>query len=322
MELFAKPEIADGAIGKASLFFGGPLCAPVFIGIMGYFLSSSTKPFSYYIKRAFYLFFGGILLNFFFNFHLLYHIIFSKYDYNFFNYFLGVDILPLVGISIFIVGALRHILKDKIIPFILLALLIAGLAPYLPVFGNNNLFILYINAFLWGNFAWSYFPIFPWLAYILIGVALGLFNKKYNLFSLYTKLQWRLFAIPFLIISVASLNYAIAVSHALQGNEGYYHHGILFFFWVISALIGYVIICATFENYFSKNIILRYLKWLGKNVTAIYIFQWLIIGNIATEIYQTQNLKQILCWFVSLLTIASLLTYLWKKIESRIKLKF
>ena len=31
----------------------------------------------------------------------------------------------------------------------------------------------------------------------------------------------------------------------------------------------------------------KYITWLGKNVTLIYVIQWIIVGNIGTAIYKT-----------------------------------
>ena len=113
MELFAKQEIYDGIAGKISLFFGGPPCAPIFMAVMGYFLFSSNKKTSYYLTRGCILFFGGILLNIGLNFNLLYHIFFAGYDINPFNYIFGVDILPLAGMSVVLIGLLKFVFKKN-----------------------------------------------------------------------------------------------------------------------------------------------------------------------------------------------------------------
>ena len=63
MELFAKAEILEGPVGKASLFLGGPFAAPVFMTVMGYFLAGSVKRTREKMKRGLQLIGLGFLLN-------------------------------------------------------------------------------------------------------------------------------------------------------------------------------------------------------------------------------------------------------------------
>jgi hypothetical protein len=58
--------------------------------------------------------------------------------------------------------------------------------------------------------------------------------------------------------------------------------------------------------------------WIGKNITIFYVIQWLIIGNIATAIYQTQNLGQYWFWFTGIFSATVLLTFLAEKIKQRL----
>ncbi|HPF50375.1 MAG TPA: hypothetical protein PK335_02315, partial [Draconibacterium sp.] len=61
-----------------------------------------------------------------------------------------------------------------------------------------------------------------------------------------------------------------------------------------------------------------FLRWLGNNITAFYIIQWLIIGNIATAIYQTKPISQYIFWFAGIFSITVLFTWLLSK--TKIKL--
>ena len=56
-----------------------------------------------------------------------------------------------------------------------------------------------------------------------------------------------------------------------------------------------------------------FLKWLGKNITLFYIIQWLIIGNIATAIYQTQTIETSFFWFTGIFLTTTVLTWLIEK---------
>ena len=316
MEQFAKPEIYESIYGKFSLFFGGPFCAPVFMTVMGYFLASSKKPFSYFFKRGIILFSGGIFLNIARSANLLHYIFKGISPANPYFFIFGVDILPLAGLSILMIGLLNFMFKRNYIFYFILAIIIAEISRYLPVFGSGINFKSFVNAFLWGSFDWSYFPLFPWFAYVLLGFSLKLFNEKYTLCSKFTSGHCLVFSIPLLIFSAFTIKYAFAISHYLHGENGYYHHDILFFVWMIIFISAYVMLAFVIEDNVGKQPTVKFLKWTGKNVTTIYIIQWLIIGNIAAEIFQTQSLFQIFMWFIGITIISSLLTFSFIKIKN------
>jgi hypothetical protein len=110
-----------------------------------------------------------------------------------------------------------------------------------------------------------------------------------------------------------TIQYAIIISSDLPA---YYHHGIIFFLWVISFLFFYTFFINQIDKILGGTILFVYLKWLGKNITIVYIIQWIIIGNIATEIYKTvSNPFYLLLWFASVLLISSGICYSWIKIK-------
>ena len=75
------------------------------------------------------------------------------------------------------------------------------------------------------------------------------------------------------------------------------------------------------ESHEMKAII-AYIKWLGKNVTLIYIIQWIIIGNIATEIYKSvSNPLYLVLSFIGITTISSGVGYLILKVQESFKKK-
>jgi len=320
MEQFAKPEIYSGIIGKISLFLGGPPCAPLFMAVMGYYLSSSEKPFSYYLKRGLILFAGGILLNLARSANLMHYIITGQNASDPFFYIFGVDILLLAGLSILIIGLLKFIFKQNFIFYFMLAIVVAAIAPFLPEFGSGTSTLAYINAFLWGNFEWSYFPLFPWLAYILLGYGLHLLSNKYQLLSKCKSGHCIVFSIPLLIASGLTIIYASTVSHKLNGVDGYYHHGIIFFAWLLMFMTAYAMIVHLVELNAGRQPLIRYFKWVGKNVTFFYIIQWIIVGNIATGIYRTQGDVSLIYWFLGITVSVSLIIFAWEKLKPLLKI--
>jgi fucose 4-O-acetylase-like acetyltransferase len=121
--------------------------------------------------------------------------------------------------------------------------------------------------------------------------------------------------IAFLLLAlflVFTLNYAINLSSELPM---YYHHGIDFFLWVILFLGLYAIVVDKIEEVAGNFFIFNWIKWLGKNVTYIYIIQWLIIGNIATEIYKSISSPSLLAAsYIGVLGASVLITFLIEKV--------
>jgi len=315
MEQFATPAIYNNIIGKVSLFLGGPPCAPVFMAVMGYFLSSSEKPFMYYLKRGLILLTGGILLNIARSANLLHYIYLDQITPDPFFYIFGVDILPLAGLSIIIIGSLKIIFKNNYVLYFILAIVFASVGPFLGTFGASGSFSSYLNAFLWGNYEWSYFPLFPWCAYILLGFAFRQLSQNTSFFSKYNSSYSLVLSIPLLIASGLTIKYASEIAHNLNGADGYYHHGILFFAWMIMFISGYVMIVHLVEEHAGKQTLTKFIKWVGKNVTVVYVIQWIIIGNIATEIYRTQEKVALIYWFLGITAAACILTFLWERLN-------
>ncbi len=53
------------------------------------------------------------------------------------------------------------------------------------------------------------------------------------------------------------------------------------------------------------------MAWYGKNVTAFYVVQWVIIGNIATWVYKTQSWQFLIIWFIVVLIVSTQLVRLY-----------
>jgi uncharacterized membrane protein len=168
-ELFARPQVQESLIGKIALFLGGPPAAPVFMAAMGYFLAHTRKSTTQLVSRGVKLMLGGLLLNLGLNLHLLIRIYNGTIQLNPLEYIFGVDILLLAGMSIIIIALLRLVFRQQFRGYFILALLAAFSTPYLPGFPGENSALKYIFAYLGGSYRWSYFPLFPWLAYPLLG---------------------------------------------------------------------------------------------------------------------------------------------------------
>lgn len=316
MEQFAMPDVFNSSAGKLSLFLGGPPCAPVFMSVMGYFLAASSRPGYYFICRGIVLFFGGLVLNVLRSGNLLIHILKQESNLDPFPFIFGVDILQLAGLAIILSGVLKLIFKKNYLLFFITALVFASAGSYWPIPGTGNPVLTYLTAFLWGTTEWSYFPLFPWYSYILLGFAFRYFEFRYNSLIKNPGITKYFLLVPSLLGLLITFPWAMKLSHQLYGTDGYYHHGILFFIWNVFFIGIYALALNELEKISGDQATLRLLKWVGSNVTVVYIIQWIIIGNIATEIYQTQGFFQYLFWFFAVTAISLLLTWLYKRLKS------
>lgn len=69
-------------------------------------------------------------------------------------------------------------------------------------------------------------------------------------------------------------------------------------------------------TWFSKRI-----EWLGINVTAVYVIQWLLIGNIATALFKTQGYLELFGWFTAVLLANSIVVFIWIRIKRHLPIK-
>jgi surface polysaccharide O-acyltransferase-like enzyme len=89
----------------------------------------------------------------------------------------------------------------------------------------------------------------------------------------------------------------------------YYHHTFSYFLWGMGVIILWILLLRYLGSKFSDFPVIVFLRWLGKNITVFYVIQWLIIGNIATTIYQTKKLSEYGYWFGGIFLITVGLTY-------------
>ena len=336
IELFATNDIFKSNLGQLLLFLGGPPVAPVFMIIFGYFIAGSKKSTFQLILRGAKIIALGMLLNLALNFNLILSVNKGLLEIDILPYIFGVDILALAGLSIIIIAILKKALDKNVILVIVFIIISAFLGDFLLEYTTERPFSKYFLSLFYGASWWSYFPLFPWLSYSLAGFAFFKIKESWKPFppspkrrnysplsGLVKLVRW--FSSPsgrlgvaflFLLFLALTIQYAIRISSDLPA---YYHHGLIFFLWVIPFLFFYSFFINEIDKIFGATILFVYLKWLGKNITIVYIIQWIIIGNITTEIYKTvSNPLHLILWFASVLLISSGICYSWIKIKKMI----
>lgn len=262
--------------------------------VMGYFIGFSRKTSKQLVFRGVMILLLGLLLNIGLNFNLLLKIKFESWQFDPLQFILGVDIFFLAGLSIIILVLLKRIKKWQEGIVLLLIIGVIGSTSFLNsqlLVSNHN----YILPFIAGEYTWSYFPLFPWLSYPLLGFLFQRKEKNIRAFIQNQKVVFSVLTISILIFVMMFSKFGFEMSIDLPK---YYHHTFPFFLWTIGVNILWVILLWSLSKRFSGFPVLVFLRWLGKNITAFYIIQWLIIGNIATEIYQTKGLSDYTFWYV------------------------
>ena len=190
------------------------------------------------------------------------------------NYFLKGDMFQLVGISLFLIGlSFQYLIKNKNI-LILIALVVMWVSKIVSGIQLGIPGIDYVLNLVWGNNFDVYFPLFPWISFILMGLYLGLRyqeapdNADKSLFR-----PMLYIGIVFLVIGKLLCDY----NYEYHFGD-YYHLGpggtmglmgcILVLFWMY-----YLIEKALPKN----NYISKLFFYCSKNVTPFYIIQWVLI---------------------------------------------
>jgi len=313
-ELFIDNAGRESLPGQISLFLGGPFAAVVFMLVMGYFLAKNRRSPLQNMLRGVKIFILGFILNIGLNFHLLLKIKFSDWQFNPLEFIFGVDILFLAGLSILLLSALKFFKKGQALIALLLLISILTLSGSM----NQKLIVsdhYYILPFIAGNYSWSYFPLFPWLAYPLAGYIFALQEENFSRFLSQQKMI------------AGSVLVAIAVMVALFFKSGfittidlplYYHHTIGYAVWALGLITLWVFLLQLFLKYFSSTRVSDFICWTGRNITIFFIIQWLIIGNISTAIYQTVDMQYFAYYLACIYALTVLLTFLFEKTKIRL----
>jgi hypothetical protein len=309
LELFIDNPGRDTVFGKILLFLGGPFCVPVFMMVMGYFTANSKKSPTRHFFRGVKVFIVGILLNIALNFHLLIKIKFDGWPYNPWEYIWSVDILYLAGLSLMFLSLLKIPGKGQEWVSLILFFLITGLTGVMNEIAmstEKN----YIIPFIAGDYTWSYFPIFPWLAYPLAGFAFFYLEGKIKSFL---HLHQKFSAVIIGLIGIMVLIFYKWGVKTTVHLPAYYHHTFWYSLWALGIVSLWILFVRYINRKFRGICIVSFLKWLGKNITIFYLIQWLIIGNIATAIYQTQPISSYFYWMAGIFSVTMVLTWILEK---------
>lgn len=258
----------DTILGNIFILLGTAPAAPVFMLIMGAFIIKSDKGMKEGIIRGIRLFMLGYVLNVLrFTIPLLISGTATFLGNESLSLLFEVDILQLAGLSLIAASFLKNFASNRYL-FPILILLILLISPALwGKFSSVPLF-----APFWGAENFVSFPFFPWVIYPL----LGMYLSKY----LVDKSLMEIVKTKILLLGSAILLIGIILFDNFPVGD-YYRSGLGVHLTIIGFVFIWLLVCYQLvekSGLKRENLILQTLVFWSKNVSTIYIIQWIIFG--------------------------------------------
>lgn len=183
------------------------------------------------------------------------------------------DILQLAGITLFLMALINHFSSSKYVP-LLIATVILFVSKEVSGFRIDVLGINYICDLFFSDQFNVYFPVFPWSAFILIGMFLGRWYKETNENkALFFKniLKVGLFSVVVGgLLNITNPSYHFADYYHLGPGGTILLLGVnLLLLWIINKLV---------VLFGEQKVIFKRISFYSKNVTSLYVIQWVIIN--------------------------------------------
>ncbi len=181
------------------------------------------------------------------------------------------DILHLAGLSTMALAGLRH-LRGGPLAALGLAALVALAAPRLWGLRPADPGTAYLCDLLWGSTYTVFFPLFPWLAYALVGYALG---AAYRRWAIHPRIFYAWVGGGGLLALGAGLLLGFAYPTTWQGADFYRTGpaGVLALSGLTSLLFAIFRVAARYLPLW----LLRGFTFLSRYVTSLYALSWVAI---------------------------------------------
>ncbi len=93
----------------------------------------------------------------------------------------------------------------------------------------------------------------------------------------------------------------------------HYHHNIVYYLWILSFIILLVYFLSIIKIE-AKPMRTAFLGFLGREVTSVYVFQWILIGNLAPWLGRKTLFAGHLAWTLSIILVSALLAYVYRRV--------
>ncbi len=181
------------------------------------------------------------------------------------------DILQLAGVSLFFLALIRHYVTNK---YGILIIAIAILAVSREVNGYQIGIegLDYLCDLLFSANYHIYFPVFPWISFILFGMFMGMLIKEQdgNPAPLYKKLPWVSALTMMIGGGLCYLNFDYHFGNFFHLGPG----GVIY---LLGINLGLLWLIHLIVNAGASNWMMDGLYYLSKRVTSMYIIQWVLV---------------------------------------------
>lgn len=278
--LYSSPQVQQSWLGDILAFIAEGPGAQLFMLLMGmsFTFSSRISP-QYVLQRTFYLWVAAYCLNFLkFIVPLwsgwmpqnLLDELHLQTDARAATFFLFIgDILHFAAIAyplLFLVSRLKHY------PYwsLLMAVAIMLCSPLVWDIKTGIVWVDYLLQLTGGHPPQAFFPVFPWLVYPLAGLAAGYYLRKHDTTAVLKKAAW--IGVLFLFVSClfppTQLPAEWLPFYRTQTADTLFH-------------LGFVMVWIAVIHWLSRktrgNVFFDLLIYCSKNITSIYIIQWVLI---------------------------------------------
>lgn len=318
LDFYSQPNVQETLFGDVIEALGSWPAAPIFVFIMGVFLTyTQSHNLRNGLRRAILLFLLGYLLNLTrgtIPMWLSLEMGLVTYEqlggYTPLSEFLVVDILQYAGLAYAICLLLKHFFP-KPAAWLILAVVIAFVSPFLWDITSDISTIDEALKLFWGNHhQGAVFPLFPWLAYPLFGMAFGHWLKSSaNQARLFKQTFFAGIALIVIGTIITLTNIEFHLAEIMRSGPG-----------AMLLSTGFVLIwiycCKLIVNFIPSNAFFNRLFFWSKHVTSLYVIQWLLVGwGLMIVGSQQLNLNNTLIAMLVLLILSDLLTRAWSKIR-------
>ena len=292
-------------------FLGHAPCAPVFMFFLGFFtILSPQKSFLSRLKRAVMLFLAGYTLNLFrlsIPIWLSLQMGLTTQDelgpYTPLNQFLAFDILQFAGLALIVCFVLQDFFTSPAYWLAFATMITLG-SPMLWRVNFDNQTVNTVMALLWGGESQGvFFPLFPWLAFPLLGMVFGYSFKQTTDRNMWQK-KLAFPGLALFILGNYFLPEFIVDSYALL------EPGVVI--WIMGFILIWIWICHLIIETLPSSKFFELLFYWSKNATTIYIIHWIILAwGVMVVGYQKMTTMEILYSIPVLLLIIHLVTRFW-----------
>lgn len=316
LDFYGQAEVRASLFGEIITFLGRPPAAPVFMFIMGIFIVFSSRlNLKDGLRRAAWLFVIGYLLNLVrgsiplwlsLQMGLVTHDELGGVTP--LTELLIVDILQFAGLAFAICILLRHYLPHPKY-WLVTGMIVLFISPMLWDISSGWRTLDEVLKLFWGNKnQGSMFPLFPWLAYPLFGMAFGYWFKQAKFHTDFFRWAGILGLILLLMGTAVTLtDVDFHYAYYLRGGPGAT-------IWITGFILSWLWLCHLAVEKLATNRGFELLFFWSRNVTAIYVLQWIVIGwgLMAVGVQQLDFIYTLLAMLaVILLSDLSLRGWLW-----------